>query len=202
MDPAIMAAVIGALATLAAAIFPAVGNRKRKVREQEQLESATSTPKAQDKAQTLPVLVDYSRLEGLLKNSQWREADQETAFLMLKICDRVNERVLTIDDLKNFPCQELHEIDRLWTTYSKDQFGFSIQDSIWRNLGGDIHPGYPTWCKFGDMVCWRQDGDWIDPYLNLDKSSPGLLPWAWGNHLVGVAVGQAWFIFTRLRICS
>jgi hypothetical protein len=118
---------------------------------------------------------------------------------MLKISGRTDEQVLTVDDLKHFPCQELQVIDQLWLTYSGNQFGFSIQERIWHELSDDINPSYEDWCEFGDRVGWRENGNWINPCINLNKSIPGTLPWAWGNHLVGVAVGQSWWIFSRLR---
>lgn len=202
MDVTLLAAIIGAVATLVAAVLPQLQSQKRKTGEASRvpryLNSTTTGSKSKSKSRK-PVLSIFSTLENLLANQQWQEADRETALLMLKICGRTDERVLTIDDLKNFPLQELKAIDRLWLTYSNQHFGFSVQEHIWQSICSGVNPGYPDWCEFGDRVGWRQNGDWVAPYVNLDKSIPGLLPWAWGNHLVGVAVGQSWWIFYRLR---
>jgi hypothetical protein len=202
MDVTLLAAIIGAVATLVAAVLPLLLSQKRRTekafRVRQYLNSITSGSKLKSKSRK-PVLTIFSDLENLLVNKQWQEADQETALLMLKICGRTDDRVLTIDDLKNFPAQELKVIDQLWLTYSNQQFGFSVQGRIWQSVSSGVNPGYQAWCEFGDRVGWRQNADWLSPYGNLDKSIPGLLPWAWGNHLVGVAVGQSWWIFSRLR---
>lgn len=202
MDITLLAAIIGAVATLVAALLPLLLNQAHRTREisrlRQYLNSITSGAKSKNKSRK-PVLPIFSRLENLLANMQWQEADQETALLMLRICGRADERVLTIDDLKNFPPQELKIIDQLWLTHSNQQFGFSIQEHIWQSIHSGVNPDYQAWCKFGDRVGWRQNGDWLTPYVNLDQSIPGLLPWTWGNHLVGVAVGQSWWIFSRLR---
>jgi len=202
MDATLLAAIIGAVATLVAAVLPLLLNQTRRTGEisrvRQYLNSITSGSKFKNKSRK-PVLSIFSRLESLLANKQWQEADQETALLMLRICGRVDERVLTIDDLKKFPPQELEAIDQLWLTYSNQQFGFSVQEHIWQSIYSGVNPGYQAWCEFGDRVGWRKNGDWLTPYVNLDKPILGLLPWTWGNHLVGVAVGQSWWIFSRLR---
>jgi len=197
MDPTILAAIIGAVATLAAAVLPLL-NQKRGTGKISLVQRCLGALKAKNKSYKSADST-FSRLERLLASKQWQEADQETAFLMLKISGRTEEQVLTIDDLKNFSCEKLQIIDQLWLTHSNDQFGFSAQDRIWRSLGGGINPGYEVWSEFGDRVGWRKDENWINPCVNLGKSITGLLPWAWGNHLIGVAVGQSWWIFSRLR---
>jgi hypothetical protein len=202
MDATLLAAIIGAVATLVAAFLPLLLSQKRRSGEISRVRKYLSSIASRSKSKSnshKPVISTFSRLESLLANSQWQEADQETAFLMLKISGRTEEQVLTIDDLKNFPCPELQVIDQLWLNYSNDQLGFSPQARIWQSLGGGVNPGYEVWSKFGDRIGWRKDGDWINPYVNLGQSIPGLLPWAWGNHLVGIAVGQSWWIFSRLR---
>jgi GUN4-like len=116
MDVTLLAAIIGAVATLIAAVLPLLLNQTRRTKEisrvRQYLNSITSGSKSKNKSRK-PVLPIFSRLESLLTNKQWQEADQETALLMLQICGRTDERVLTIDDLKNFPPQELKLIDQL-----------------------------------------------------------------------------------------
>ena len=38
--------------------------------------------------------------------------------------------------MKNFPCQDLGTIDKLWVEYSDGKFGFSVQKKIYQDLGG------------------------------------------------------------------
>lgn len=42
-------------------------------------------------------------------------------------------------DIDLFPAAKLFEIDRLWTRYSQERFGFSIQQKIWLELGGKLN---------------------------------------------------------------
>ncbi len=65
----------------------------------------------------------YTKLEEYLEAGEWREADQETYSVMLKVAGGKLES----EDLKNFSCPDLREIDRLWVQYSQGHFGFSVQ---------------------------------------------------------------------------
>ena len=70
------------------------------------------------------------RLERFLKAKQWKEADQETTNLMLKVANREKEHYLDSDSIKNFPYEVLSKIDRLWVDNSSSKFGFSVQKQI------------------------------------------------------------------------
>ncbi len=48
--------------------------------------------------------IDYTILEKLLASGKWREADQETWKLMLKISHREKEGYLRVEDIEKFPC--------------------------------------------------------------------------------------------------
>lgn len=97
--------------------------------------------------------ISYSRLEHLLANKQWLEADRETAILYNKIVSRYLQQdlgiygVVFLDFLGQteislyagmLPCQNLNSIDRLWLKYSDDNFGFSVQAQIYNNLPSDL----------------------------------------------------------------
>jgi hypothetical protein len=60
----------------------------------------------------------FTQLETYLKNGQWREADEETARLMLLIAKREDEGWLDEESINNFPCEELRTIDKLWVDNS------------------------------------------------------------------------------------
>ncbi|MFM7851992.1 MAG: GUN4 domain-containing protein [Flammeovirgaceae bacterium] len=47
------------------------------------------------------------QLEEYLKNQQWYEADQETWKLMLKVTNREEEGWLDLENIKNFPSEDL-----------------------------------------------------------------------------------------------
>jgi hypothetical protein len=83
--------------------------------------------------QTIPYSrIDYSRLENLLAEKKWKDADKETTTIMLKISRREKEGFLESDkDIKYFRCQDLDNIDRLWMKSSNGRFGFSVQNGIY-----------------------------------------------------------------------
>ena len=93
--------------------------------------------------------VDYSKLEKLLADGKWKEADRETLAVMLKAAGREKEGWLNTESIKNFPCTDLRTIDQLWIQYSKGLFGFSVQQGIWDSVGHDYY-------KFGDRLGWRK----------------------------------------------
>ncbi|OHY42758.1 hypothetical protein BCV63_09320 [Cylindrospermopsis raciborskii CS-508] len=72
----------------------------------------------------------YTKLETLLKSQDFREADIETAKVMLAVANRQSEGWLRIEDAENFPCKELRTIDNLWLKYSQGKFGISVQQEI------------------------------------------------------------------------
>jgi serine/threonine protein kinase len=82
--------------------------------------------------------VDYTKLRNLLAAQKWKEADQETARVMLEAANRTKEGYLDRQSIENFPCEDLRTIDQLWVKYSEGRFGFSVQKQIWLELGGSM----------------------------------------------------------------
>jgi len=77
---------------------------------------------------------------------------------MCEVMDRQEEGWLRIEDIKNFACQDLHNIDQLWVKYSQGKFGFSVQKEIWQSCGSPTKSNI-DWNKFGVTVGWRtKDG--------------------------------------------
>jgi len=91
--------------------------------------------------------VDYTRLRDLLKAGQWKEADEETGKVMLKVAGQEKQGYLVLDDIEQFPCTDLRTIDQLWVKYSDGKFGFSVQKKIWEEVGQNFE-------KFGQQVGW------------------------------------------------
>ena len=107
----------------------------------------------------------YQKLEEYLMEKLWREADRETDNLMLSMVDKESDQWLTSDDLRNFPCDELLAIDLLWVKYSNGLYGFSVQQQIYVECGGNLDFSYPdatTWNKFCDRVAWKKDGRYLN----------------------------------------
>jgi len=121
----------------------------------------------------------YEKLEKLLANGQWKEADQETLRVMLQIASRETEGWLDMHSINNFPCEDLRKIDKLWVKYSNGRFGFSVQKNIWLECGGEID--YDTECLIGERIGWVVNGEWIlyDQGIFSLNASDGHLPAFW-----------------------
>jgi serine/threonine protein kinase len=107
------------------------------------------------------VAIDYSKLQHLLAAEKWKEADLETRILLLRVVGREQAGWLRAEDFQNMPCQDLYTMDRLWVNYSRGRFGFSVQKDIWESIKGKIENHYTDWCRFGDKVGWRVQGNWL-----------------------------------------
>jgi len=127
---------------------------------------------------TEPINSRYIQLENLLSEGRWQEADRETADRMWEVAGKWQERSLQAKDFENFSCEDLRTIDNLWTKYSKQHFGFSIQRRIFQS--SDINKNL---FKFMAQVGWgklNEKGDVISyvPMPDYSLSAPeGELPW-------------------------
>ncbi|MBE9144702.1 serine/threonine-protein kinase [Planktothrix mougeotii] len=124
--------------------------------------------------------VNYRQLEQLLQAGSWKEADRETSDKMLEVAGRTKERWLRIEDIDNFPCEDLCTIDQLWVKYSNGCFGFSVQKRIYKSLGGTRSYDRKIWEAFGDQVGWRVGGSWLKyKDLKFNQKVIGYLPFVW-----------------------
>ncbi|MFO5439644.1 MAG: GUN4 domain-containing protein [Dolichospermum sp.] len=176
-----------------------------------------NTPRNNPSPTNEPTPAIFQNLEALLKAGKWRDADEETWNLMLKLTKREEEGWLRVEDAKNFPRQELRKMDQLWVKYSNGKFGFSVQKQIWLELGGKLDGEYDrdTFRKLGDRVGWRKNGEWLsyDSYtFSSTNALPGHLPGGTPRgfdyfHVTGFVVVDGWwvgggevgsFLFSRL----
>ncbi|MEI6332822.1 MAG: GUN4 domain-containing protein [Pseudanabaena sp. ELA645] len=152
----------------------------------------------------------YQQLETYLQNQQWYEADQETWKLMLKVTNREEEGYLELDNIRNFPCEDLLTLDRLWVDYSKKhgyEFGFSVQKQIYVECGGKLDFSFPssnTWNNFCARTAWKSDeGKWVDypdqffknNFMTVKGNLPAC-PWM---------LEDEWFfrgLFSRIETCE
>lgn len=156
----------------------------------------TPTPKMQplNQPQTVQLIsakgIDYSSLETMLANGDWKDADQETAKKMLEIAGREKEGWVKVDDINSFPAQDLRTIDQLWNKYSNGRFSFSVQKRIYESLGETQNYDKKTWEEFGDLVGWRVNNAWLwSPDIKYTSDAPiGHLPSFSGCAGVGVWV--------------
>ena len=127
----------------------------------------------------------YRALVNYLANGRWQEADQETNRIMVAVAGQTEQRFLDIDDIKNFPCDDLQSIDQLWVKFSGGRFGFSVQKQIWLEVGGKLDFGKDTaalasaYHKLSDRVGWHKKFNWMNyEDLIFDLKAPqGELPW-------------------------
>lgn len=125
--------------------------------------------------------MNYKTLKYLLAAGKWKEADNETRRVLLKVAKREQEVWLDAESIDNFPRKDLCALDQLWVHYSKERFGFSIQKRIYQGLGGTRKFDGEIWQNFGDAIGWRVNGKWLYSFdVIFSLSAPeGHLPfWA------------------------
>lgn len=145
--------------------------------------------------------VDYSELQNLLAQGKWKEADEETLNVMLKVAGRKEEGRLDTASIQEFSCTHLRTIDNLWVRYSNGRFGFSVQKHIWESVGGTPDAEYETMKRFGDHIQWRVSGDWLDyGELTFSVEAPeGHLPGGYVRYPVPYTL---WIrFFSRAQTC-
>lgn len=121
-----------------------------------------------------------TQLEKYLQRQQWREADEETAFIFYQVmvlAELENVRKL----LRKFPSETLNQIDELWVTYSNGYFGFSVQKALLKSLEAKSEYDQKTWDEFLKTVGWYPPWEnwWNDNNLKftLEELKKGNLPW-------------------------
>jgi hypothetical protein len=160
MDPAIIAAVIGALATIAAAIFPAVAARKRKAGKQNE-ETHVNELKTEPSAPTFQLRAsgfeegDDAVLEKVIAALQLAETrDQDCFFLQLPEAAENEVRINQLKLIANRNETEKRELlDRLLSKKANEEvltklrraFRIILQDKTFRASSGlELSPEY-TW---------------------------------------------------------
>ena len=152
--------------------------------------------------ETLKIIIDnelrfkeklkkYNKLLCFLETSKWEKADEETARLMIQIGDKEEKKYLNLDDILNFPCEELRMINDLWLQNSDGKFGFTVQKQIWLDCGGRIGEyEWEPYRKFAEKVKWWNGGWWNGDRssiwsINYIKPIKGHLPFELYKHLRG-----------------
>lgn len=115
--------------------------------------------------------IDYTHLRDLLARKKWKEADQLTWDILCQVLGKFLGYYLKNGDIEKLPCEDLWLIDKLWVKYSNGRFGFSVQASIYKEVGED----YPSFC---DRVGWPLHNPVVlDSVLKFKLKAPlGHLP--------------------------
>lgn len=163
--------------------------------EKTESEKAQRQPKPQDELISA-VDKNFIRLQELLAAGEWKDADKETASVILRVAVRNIEGSLKPEDIANFPCTVLRIIDQLWVKYSQNRFGFSVQKRIWLGSEGTLNANYETYCRFGALVGWCVKDSWLSYFqLTFSLDAPvGHLPgWGWwGRDKWGFGLGWSY----------
>jgi flagellar biosynthesis chaperone FliJ len=147
----------------------------------------------------------YRNLQNYLAEKKWSEADTETLDLILKITEKEIED-LSPEDIKLFPCKDLMTIDQLWRKHSENHFGFSIQLSVYQELGGNldttVEQNQELIAKWGDHLGWRENNRWLKcSELDYSLNAPvGCHPSRWWNSPYGSKMTN--FFLGRLISCN
>ena len=137
--------------------------------------------------------IDYRKLRDYLAQGKWKEADEETARVMLAVAKREKEGWLDFEHIDNFPCADLRTIDQLWVKYSDGKFGFSVQKRIYQSFAtGEYND--EIWDKFGYKVGWKKGGNWLYyTDITYDKKAPeGHLPVLYRTVELGAGSWLGW----------
>lgn len=128
------------------------------------------------------VVLNCENLERLLELGQLKDADLETKRLLLELGGRQREGWLLSEHSKGLPLQALLTIDQLWTAYSGDRFGFTVQAQIWHDLGckssSDLATQTLSEVRFGRAVRWHVNNNWLSQWdlFDYSQSVRGSLP--------------------------
>ncbi len=145
----------------------------------------------------------YRELVNYLANGRWKEADQETENIMLKVTNQTEQGYFKQRSLTSFPCSDLRIIDKLWVKFSGGKFGFSVQKDIWVKVGGkldfgrDADSAEQAYTKLSDAIGRHKGSSNYFALLYLDVSLPGgHLPSLGGRKMALVR------LFSRIQTCE
>ncbi|MBS9385398.1 MAG: GUN4 domain-containing protein [Dolichospermum sp. BR01] len=139
----------------------------------------------------LTVLQDYQNLEFSLKNKSWKEADEITTNIILKLLKRESQGQLDLEIINDLPCTDLHTINNLWAYYSENHFGFGIQKSIWDKVSRQTGNDEETYNKFCQTIGWFDENNKLCPVNHSIRASKGHLPSGrTGNIALFLQIGQ------------
>ncbi|MEA5525858.1 AAA-like domain-containing protein [Nodularia spumigena] len=95
-----------------------------------------------------------NELDYLMQQHRWREADEKNWQFILYSAGREKEGFLQLTNVRNFNCEDLKELDTLWTKNSGKHFGYSVQKEIYLASGNSLDF---DWEK-GEFVNWNEKG--------------------------------------------
>jgi len=93
--------------------------------------------------------VDFTALRDHLKAGDFRQADDETRALLIKMAGEgaIKRGWVYFSEVKSIPIEDLQTMDALWKTASGGNFGYSVQRDIWNQQ-------QKRWPKFMRQLDW------------------------------------------------
>ena len=113
------------------------------------------------------------KLQNLLVDKKWQEADHETSDLMLWSVKKEGSE-LSSKDLEKIPRYVLSIINELWWHHSGGRFGFSVQKRIWLNGGGKVNAKTEKYLAV--QVGWIVGGRYLKEFNYSTDAPEGHLP--------------------------
>jgi serine/threonine protein kinase len=141
-----------------------------------------------------PTGLDCTNLRDHLAAQDWSAADRETATLICT-ATQTSGRYLHGRELEGLAADDLVMIDRLWREASGDRFGWSVQQRIYREGGGD----YAQFCARVGWPLAVERAAWTEPWQYRASAPEGHLPsrrWAGG-----AAMRSLQLLFDRVERC-
>ncbi|TGG79013.1 MAG: GUN4 domain-containing protein [Aphanocapsa feldmannii 277cV] len=109
--------------------------------------------------------IDYGPLQLALARQDFEQADRVTMTLLRHLAgpDAETRGYVFYSEVPGLPEADLDTIDRLWVTYSRGRFGFSVQrrllavhggrwDSLWKRIGWK---GASGWTRYPGAFTWN-----------------------------------------------
>ncbi|KAG2445075.1 hypothetical protein HYH02_008942 [Chlamydomonas schloesseri] len=95
--------------------------------------------------------IDYTTLRDHLANGEFREAEDETRALLIKLAgpEAVKRNWVYFTEVKNISVTDFQTLDSLWKASSNGKFGYSVQKEIWVQ-------NTKRWPKFFKQIDWTQ----------------------------------------------
>jgi hypothetical protein len=151
-------------------------------------------------------ILHFGRLRSHLEAGNWFEADRETIRAIVDVSGKLDLESISPNDIRNFPCNALQVIDQLWSQYSGDRFGFSVQLRIYQEVGGNLEATVAQNTQlveqWGERMGWHTGDRWRRcDELDYSLSAPeGCHPSRWWNSPYGSKMTN--YFLARLLSCQ
>ncbi|KAK3204435.1 hypothetical protein Dsin_018481 [Dipteronia sinensis] len=135
------------------------------------LTSSATTPTSSSTSQP----ISFDLLQQLLSAQNFRQADEETRRLLIALAGEAAQKrgYVFFSEVKFISEADLKAIDNLWTQYSDNRFGYSVQKRIWEKTDGDFS-------KFFVKIGWMKKLDTEMEQYNY-RSFPTEFIWELNN---------------------